>query len=429
MLIAADLTRPPTWQRVSRAPCDLPGGARSLPPAETLARVAPVFDALGVTVVRIDGNEGLGAPIFWACEPEGARAGRDAFEWSYGGKGTTVELARASVVMETIERSYASRLFHPELVRARFEEIAGRAVHPAALGASGPFDPSRVQEWGHGLSLMTGQTRLLHANFLLTPYLPVTGQRLFRADYNGLASGNDTEEAVLHGLYELIERDAWVLAQARPGRLRRIALETARSPDCRRLLDAFERRGAHLVCLELTRDMPGHTLGLVAFDGGMTVRRTSLLVSGTSHDPEVALLRCLTELCQLRANEIFLQEEHPAPTSAAENRRRAGDAIARHGWDASETVGLDQLEARAPATIGARVDALIADLAARGVEVFLSRLASRPGAVEVVKLNAIGLQPITGGITYFADDGLGRFFSPRWTARLETDGRPDVIAS
>ena len=38
------------------------------------------------------------------------------------------------------------------------------------------------------------------------------GVRLFRTNTNGLA-GNEKEEAIFHGLAEVIERDAWSLAE------------------------------------------------------------------------------------------------------------------------------------------------------------------------------------------------------------------------
>ena len=37
--------------------------------------------------------------------------------------------------------------------------------------------------------------------------------RLFRTNTNGLAAGNEKEEAIFHGLAEVIERDAWSLAE------------------------------------------------------------------------------------------------------------------------------------------------------------------------------------------------------------------------
>ncbi len=38
--------------------------------------------------------------------------------------------------------------------------------------------------------------------------------QLFRTSTNGIASGNTLEEAVFHGLCEIIERDAWSLVEA-----------------------------------------------------------------------------------------------------------------------------------------------------------------------------------------------------------------------
>ena len=38
---------------------------------------------------------------------------------------------------------------------------------------------------------------------------PERAARLFQSNTNGLASGNKLEEAIFHGVMEVVERDAW----------------------------------------------------------------------------------------------------------------------------------------------------------------------------------------------------------------------------
>lgn len=45
------------------------------------------------------------------------------------------------------------------------------------------------------------------------PYYPSSDLQLFRFHTNGIASGNTIEEAILHALFEDIERDAWSIAE------------------------------------------------------------------------------------------------------------------------------------------------------------------------------------------------------------------------
>ena len=47
------------------------------------------------------------------------------------------------------------------------------------------------------------------------PYESSKDLQLFRSNTNGLASGNNLEEAILHAMCEVIERDAWSICEAK----------------------------------------------------------------------------------------------------------------------------------------------------------------------------------------------------------------------
>ena len=52
------------------------------------------------------------------------------------------------------------------------------------------------------------------ANLVFCPYEPPgSGKGIAWMDSNGLAAGNDLEEAVLHGLLEVVERDAIMISE------------------------------------------------------------------------------------------------------------------------------------------------------------------------------------------------------------------------
>src|SRR5262249_44766712 len=117
LLPEADLTRPPVWRPTDPPSIGLPGGTRSTDPRDTIERVRPLFDDLGVEHFRIDVNEPFGVPIYWAYQVQKFHRGYGQREWNFGGKGLTEDLAFASMVMESCERIYGSRIHHPELVR------------------------------------------------------------------------------------------------------------------------------------------------------------------------------------------------------------------------------------------------------------------------------------------------------------------------
>ena len=67
--------------------------------------------------------------------------------------------------------------------------------------------------WVPGWDIMNDEEILVPANAVFHP-LPSDYKRLFRTNTSGLASGNVIEEAIFHGLAEVIERDAWALVEA-----------------------------------------------------------------------------------------------------------------------------------------------------------------------------------------------------------------------
>jgi len=64
--------------------------------------------------------------------------------------------------------------------------------------------------WGHDLS--SDENILVPACAVYHPFQQ-DGVFLFSTHTNGIAAGNTYEEAVIHGLAELIERDAWSIAR------------------------------------------------------------------------------------------------------------------------------------------------------------------------------------------------------------------------
>ena len=56
---------------------------------------------------------------------------------------------------------------------------------------------------------------MVPANAVYHPYIPEKTVKLFQSNTNGLASGNRLEEAVFHGIMEVVERDAWSIFESK----------------------------------------------------------------------------------------------------------------------------------------------------------------------------------------------------------------------
>lgn len=92
---------------------------------------------------------------------------------------------------------------------------AENALNPAELILPRSTDHDQNIQWTSGYDLMNDEEILVPASAVFHP-LPTSRNHaaLFRTNTNGLASGNEIEEAIFHGLSEVIERDAWSLVEA-----------------------------------------------------------------------------------------------------------------------------------------------------------------------------------------------------------------------
>jgi ribosomal protein S12 methylthiotransferase accessory factor len=164
---------------------------------------------------------GFGALVADPLDPVGQRPTGHS-----GGSHWFREAARAAALGESVERYSASYLPAERLVLATAAELDGDVVapesfalfHPRQYAAKAfPFVPfmrdARVR-WTRGFSLPDGRPVWLPAQLV---YLPLPGANgdealIGYATSSGVACASTPEEAILSGLCELIERDAFMLA-------------------------------------------------------------------------------------------------------------------------------------------------------------------------------------------------------------------------
>lgn len=308
------------------------GTHRACPPAETLARVAPLMPAFGITrVANLTGLDRLGIPVVMVCRPN-ARSSA-----VFHGKGLDLDAARASGVMEAIETWHAEHVDLPlRLARAREMEARG-TVDLAGLPRlpEGRLDPEHPMLWVEGRDLMAGAPAwvpfdVVHADGTLgtTP-----GSGCFSASTNGLASGNQYLEAVVHALTEVIERDGTSIWHRLPPARQaatRLDLGTVEDPGCHAVLDLLEAGRMDVAVWEITTDIGVPAFQCMIADGAGQVAHIG---TGAGCHParEVALLRALTEAAQVRMTYIVGSREDieraDYETPSLERRRRYARAM------------------------------------------------------------------------------------------------------
>ncbi|MGN9909237.1 YcaO-like family protein [Phytohabitans sp. LJ34] len=281
------------------------GTQRECTAEETYERIRPHLARAGITeVVDVTGHDRLGIPVFTALLP---RSVDDVPV--YGGKGLTPAEARASAVMEAVERFAAWLPLRPTAI-ASYAELAaaGRAaVRPADhnLAPHPEYTDDAPVFWVTGHDLLHDEPVLVPHGAVAYGPQPASPHCYTVTTTNGLASGNSVEEAVCHALCEVVERDAMTLAEVTGDRMRSIVdgvpetewLDPGTLPArARALVAGFAGADVEPRLRSIATDLGVPSILAVAAEGG---RQHSGF--GTHPDLEVALTRAITECAQLRA--------------------------------------------------------------------------------------------------------------------------------
>lgn len=302
-------------QRVRKQYLD--GTHRVKSPDETLVSVSPLMERIGVEEVKdITPSDRIGIPCFSAFRPRAARGGVRY----HAGKGKDPVQAKVSAMMEAVER-YSAEYRMDQMEYAAYEELpVHRTVNPADLILPRDLHEREKLHWSPALDLLSGDEVYVPSNAVFHPYdtLGMTFP-LFQSDTNGLASGNVREEAILHAILEVMERDDMSVASRTRCMGRRLVLDHP-SP-ARDIRNKMESCGIeiHLWLLSGRTRIP--TVAAAADDTETKDPELLVMGSGTHPDPSIAVLRALTEVAQSRASHLSGGRENPGRKSLVE---RAG---------------------------------------------------------------------------------------------------------
>lgn len=296
-------------------------GQRTVDPATTLKRVEPLCKVAGVTrVADITGLDRLGIPVFSSIRPS-AESGAVSV---YNGKGASSEQAKVSAIMEALER-YSGEVRGDRVVRKGLEDMLAseNSIDPRSL-----ILPQRTTmhimhqpiAWVKGWDLIEKEEVYVPASAVFHPYSSKQDISLFRTNTSGLASGNAMEEAVLHGICEVVERDAWSLCEAKR-KVRGEVIPPEKDGLVSRLLDRFKEQGIEVHLKDLTSDVGLPTFAAAADDVRLQDPALLSLGMGTHLNPRITVIRALTEVAQSRLTQIHGARED---TVHADQNRKLG---------------------------------------------------------------------------------------------------------
>lgn len=317
------------------------GTSRIQPVESTLEKVIPLTYKIGITrIADITRMDRLKVPNYSAVLP-----GTEDYIWVYSGKGPTKNHAKASVIMESIERfSSLPTNFKGMIVKGQYGELAksynvlkyDEVMEPLSF----QLNENMVMDYCTGYDLLNNKEILIPLSLALFRYTPkppsVNPYSYFHT--NGLASGNVLEEAICHGLCEVIERDAVSIADfassafqyhvlksvenavTRSGRrinrleAKKFTDDSSIYPDInlekinylpvKKIVNRFKHCNISLIVKDITTDLGIPTF--IASSAEWVNHDYGYLVEGhgTHPDARIAILRAITEVAQSRAANI-----------------------------------------------------------------------------------------------------------------------------
>lgn len=274
----------------------------------------------GALATGVNGNRvsvGINAPVIGSLRLGGRQTERSTlYEITWGGHAGTYRESRTLGLLEGLERYAGQRpRDRRPFVRAALADL-GEATDPAAgLPALDPRDtvlyPDGFYRQKHGRSLVPFRSDLVidwvwghsfaRGGPLLVPsqlafYGPQHRREQFVAgSSSGCATGGALEEAALHGLLELIERDAFMVAWYSAATLPEIDPASCTDPQTAAVIDRMHALGYHVRLFDLRLDLPIPIVLCVA------ARRTPgpgnlCMSAGIGFDPEGAALTAAREV-------------------------------------------------------------------------------------------------------------------------------------
>ena len=220
------------------------------------------------------------------------------------GKGLSESQAYLSATFEMAERLSASHCGETPILEAPYNSVKEQAINLNQLYATvtnnntefEKLDPKKPIDWVAAQSLVSGKEVLVPAFMAFLSGTKFKGQFLSNGS-SGLSAGATLEDAILQGLFELIEHDAWVIGQANRIPLPLLDYNTSANEKLKNSINSVRSLGYNVLTRDYTNDL------------GFPVYRTWIVNNndfthyaingvGASYTPEIALERSFTEAIQ-----------------------------------------------------------------------------------------------------------------------------------
>ncbi|PJG51265.1 hypothetical protein CVM73_32125 [Bradyrhizobium forestalis] len=386
----------------------LSNGSRVRSPARTWEVIAPRLRDFGITRVGdVTGLDRIGIPVWMAVRPNARTLSVSQ------GKGLDPIAARVSAVMEALELAHAesARLEVRDATAAEIGAL-GQLVDLAALPRSrhSVFGSRTPLAWTPARRLATGDAvwvplEIVNADACV-PRPAWAGSFLHTT--NGLASGNTVDEATLHGLCEVIERDAMALWHHAPPLRQadsRIDPDSVDMPIAAQLIRRLRAADIEPIIWDTTSDIGIPTIRVVLHDDTADPVTNPLPASGGAGchpDRTIALCRAVTEAAQSRLTAIAGSRDDAGRLRYRETQNAGAlDTFRVLARDLSGTRPFASVPDAAAGSVGEALELVVRRLARAGLTDILVVDLSRPDmGISVVRVIVPGLEGVVDSPSY-----------------------------
>jgi bacteriocin biosynthesis docking scaffold, SagD family len=227
------------------------------------------------------------------------------------GKGMTMVEAQESALGEALERYSGAFWKTEEIIFRPRRELDRQSLDPRELVLFAPtqypklpysaYCEESVLGWVSARSLITDQLVCVPALAVFMTYeVQSPAEFIFPITSNGLAAGPTLVEAVLRGIYEVLERDAAMITWLNRLPCTRVEPLSHPDPDVQEICSAYQRRGVQFELYLLTTDHPVKVFLAVAYQEGGGDGPAAVVGLGADTEPWPAARRAVLEAAQVR---------------------------------------------------------------------------------------------------------------------------------
>lgn len=285
------------------------GGLRSISSEDTEAMAHRALQKLDLDIQIKLGTENLASkiiPVYHSLLETSHKNKTPYFfeaQHSYG-KGINKKQAYFSAAFELFERLSARYYGEKEIICGSYSmlkdhcaDISSLAgVHEGVDTVYDRFDISRDVDWIWAYSLVDNRPKLLPAS------IAFLSSDMFKGNFvpngsSGMSAGATRKDAILQGLFELIEHDAWMIGQANAVRLPIISYDGLQNQQLREDIQKLKEAGFDIISRDYTNDV-----GIPVIRTWISSPKSYVHYAtngfGASIYPEIALERSITEAVQ-----------------------------------------------------------------------------------------------------------------------------------